>query len=380
MKKSVILLAALMPFIMFSCKDPDNGKREQGSTEIVGSSGKTLVKKMVAKGTIAYHDNDEEDGYYDYYRDKGSHKVDATLTFTYADGLMSRISGSGTFASVEDEEWALEGEAVKYHGESNANGNGNMSFTYKGDVVSVAMSAQGKISEKYTYEPDRYGDNDEWSNEGNFTGEYTLNMENGAAVSGRGTFRSDDGSSTTDKVKFEYDANNQLTKIYYEGDYEDRTEFKWENGNMVKMGWYYDYKSGRKHSAKRFFAPKKAKAAKVGVEWEDEYRVEYSSKENKSNLDFASLIFTYMSGFPEQAISVFGFAGKESKNLPSRIYEMDEEWNEQTGEYEEVERLLLAIDYDFNGDGTVKRLKLSSPVYSEEEGVDTATATINLEY
>lgn len=377
MKKSVFLLAALLPFVMVSCEKP-----EKGSDEVSGISGKMLVKKMTAKGMLSYHNNDDEDGYFDYYKSQSSQKIDAAFTFTYADGKMSRLSTSGTYAYVYDKEYSYNGEVRKTHEETNANGNGNLAFTHNGDVVNVKIDANGKVSGKYDKDPDEDDENNEYLEEGSISGDYTLNMSKGAAVSGQGTFKGDDGSYTTDKIKFEYDNNNQLTSLYYDGEYEYRTEFKWENGNMVNIGYYDDddyYKAGKKHYA-RFFGKKKAKVAKSGrIEWNDWMRVEYSSKENKSNIDFARIIFAYMGGNYEQAIGVFGFLGKESKNLPSKIYFIDEDWNEETGEYEEEKELVLSFEYEFNGNGTVKKIKLSSP-YMEDDGYDKATATIELEY
>ena len=376
-----MLWAACLPFIMVSCDKPEKGNAENGSTEIAGASGKMLVKKMTAKGTLAYQDNSGNGSWKS--EEKETTKVDATLTFTYADGKMSRLSAFGNYANVYDSEDSYNGEVEKYHYECEGSGNGNLAFTYNGDVIKVTVSAQGKIAETETNEPDsdeNYSDMEE----GSISGDYTLNMSNGAAVSGQGTFKGDDGSYTTDKVKFEYDNNNQLTSLYYDGEYEYRTEFKWENGNMVNVGWYDnddDYKkAGKKHHARMPFGKKRAKAAKSGsIEWNDYYRVEYSSKENKSNIDFAGIIFTYLGGYYEQTIGVFGFLGKESKNLPSKIYVVDEDWNEETGEYETEDFLYLSLEYEFNGNGTVKKIKLSSPELLNED-YDTATATIELEY
>ncbi len=373
MKKHILLLAVLVPFVMVSCKEPD-----QGSDEIVGASGKMLVKKMTAKGTLAYHDNDDEDGYYDYYKGTSSTKVDATFTFTYSDGLMKRMSGSGAYVNVHDSEYAYNGKVKKHHCEDNYSGKGNVSFTYKGDVMDLGITAQGETSGKYIDEPDEYDENEEWSENGSFSGNYVLNMENGAAVSGQGTFNGDRGTQSTDKIKFEYDNADQLARIYYDGEYEYRTEFKWENGNMVNIGWYDDYKAGRKHPVKMPLGKKKGRAAKSGsIEWYDGLRVVYSSKENKSNIDIARIIFTYLAEYPEVGLGVCGFTGKESKNLPSKVYYIDEDWNEETQEYEETEEVYLSFEYEFNGNGTVKKIKLSSPVY---EDADKATATIEFEY
>lgn len=375
MKKIILLLAALLPFVMVSCEKP-----EKGSDDVVGTSGKMLVKKMTAKGTLASHDNDDDDGYYDYYRSQSSQKIDATFTFAYADGKMSRLSASGSYANVYDEEQSYNGNVVKNHEEENFSGKGKVSFTYNGDVMDLGITVQGESSGKDIYEPDRYDENEEWSESGSLSGNYILNMENGIAVSGKGTFKSDEGTYTTDKIKFGYDNSDQLTSLYYEGEYEYRTEIKWQNGNMVNVGWYDDddYKAGKKHPIMRPLGKKRAKAAKSGsIVWHDWLRVEYSSKENKSNIDISRIIFTYLAtDYPEMGIGVFGFLGKESKNLPSKVYANGEDWNEETGEYEEKEVEYLSFDYEFNKDGAVKKIKISSPV----EGYDKANATIEFEY
>ena len=382
MKKLIILLAACLPFVMVSCDKPEKGNAENGSTEIAGMSGKSLVKKMTAKGTLAYYYNDDEDGYYDYDKCQASGKADATFTFTYAEGLMTRLSASGGYTYVSDREFSYNGDVEKQYYEDNASGNGNLAFTYNGDVVNVKIEANGKVSGKYENDPDEYDENHAYMEEGSISGDYTLNMSNGAAVSGQGIFKGDGGSYTTDKVKFEYDNNNQLISLYYDGEYEYRTEFKWENGNMVNVGYYYDdddYKAGRKRHVRMPFGKEKAKVTKSGsIEWNDHYRVEYSTKENKGNIDLARILFVYIGEYYEQAIGVFGFLGKESKNLPSKIYCINEEWNEEKGEYEKEEVVFLSIEYDFNGNGTVKRIKISSPTMTEEE-YDT-TATIEFEY
>ncbi|MDE5574705.1 MAG: hypothetical protein K2I87_03215, partial [Bacteroidales bacterium] len=366
--------------VMVSCDKPEKGNAENGSTEITGASGKMLVKKMTAKGTLVYNYNDDDD-YYDYDKTQASGKADATFTFTYADGRMTRLSASGGYTYVSDREFSHNGEVQKQYYEDNASGSGNLAFTYNGDVVNVKIDANGKVSGKRDNGPDENDDNYVWLEEGNISGDYTLNMSNGAAVSGQGTFKEDGGSYTTDKVKFEYDNNNQLTSLYYEGEYEYRTEFKWENGNMVNVGWYDDddYKKAGKRHNRMPFGKKQAKAAKSSsIEWNDRYRVEYSTKENKGNIDLARILFVYMGEYYEQFIGVFGFLGKESKNLPSKIYFTNDEWNEETGEYEKEEVVFLSMEYDFNGNGTVKRIKISCPTMTEEE-YDT-TATIEFEY
>lgn len=377
MKKRFLLLAALMPFIMVSCENSGNGDGDEGNKEITGIAGKTLVKKMSIKGSYAYVNNDDEDGYYDYWKSKETTTVDATMKFTYSDGLMSGIAASGSYNSVYDRENSYNGSVEKVHEEYNYSGNGNMAFTYKDSEAGIDVTAQGRSWGKDIYEPDEYDENDEWDESGKVKGTYILNMENGAAVSGKGSFKTDDNDFTTDKIVFKYNLDDQLTKIYYEGDYEDRVEFKWENGNIVNVGWEYDYyKSGKKKRAPMFRDKKKAKAGK-SIEWEDYFRVEYSDRENKCNIDFAYLVFCYAGLMSyEQFIGAFGFCGKESKNLPSKIYCMNEEWDENTEDYVEVEELLLELKYDFNGDGTVKRITVSYPM----DGEGDVKGTIDLSY
>ena len=359
MKKSILLLAALMPFVMFSC---EKEKAEKGNGDIIGSDGKYLVKKMTMKGTIEYNG----DGI-DYEKYTSSQKVDATLKFSYTEGKMSRLEASGTYGVWQD---FVEYYGGKRYEEDNWKGNGNIKFTYKDNRVAAEITAQGRVWETYIEEGDNEN-NETWEEQGSLSGTYTLSMDDGIAISGSGTFKSGAGrgSYTTDKIKFGYDDAGQLTRVYYEGEDEDRTEFKWENGNIVNIGWYYDddyyYKKGSKSIIRSLFDKKKTKAAKSGsVEWANWLRVEYSNQENKSNIDFARLIFTYLGGYAESGIGVFGFLGKECKNLPSKLYIDDE--------------LFFSCEYEFNGNEAVTQIKLVAGDYFGDP--ETAKATINIEY
>ncbi|MCM1042126.1 MAG: hypothetical protein NC396_06855 [Bacteroides sp.] len=370
MKKCVLLLAACVPFVMFSCKESENGDGEKGGSQIAGSDGKTLVAKMTVKGSLTSAYVEDEYGY--SYSSKTTTKADLKMNFSYSDGVMKKLTASGDYSTTHNCTETGEGESYKHHSEDNASGNGNMTFSYKGDVVSVEISGSGKVEGKEVYDPDEYDENESYSESGSMSGNYTLNMEKGAAVSGQGTIKLDNESYSLNKIKYEYDNAGQLVKIYYDGDYnEDRVEFEWKNGNIVNVGYYYndDYKSGKKHHSK---ANGKFKAAKAGsMDWSD-LHVEYSDKENNSNIDFAYLVFSYggMLSY-EQFVGVFGFLGKTSKNLPAKVsyvYEDDDET------YEDV---YAEIEYTFYDNGNVKRVKITSPLIDED---GNGSVTIDLEY
>ena len=363
MKKSVLLLAALMPFVMFSC---EKEKAEKGSDDIVGSDGKYLVKKMTFQGTLggnyAYTDN----------RGKLTQKVDATLNFSYIKGKMSRLDASGTYSYVDDWEEFYEGNTTKYYDEENYKGNGNIKFAYKDDRVEAKITAQGRVWGTYIDEGGNEN-NRTWEEQGSLSGTYTFSMDDGIAISGCGTFKEDANSESynTDEIKFGYDDNEQLTSVHYADD-DGRMEFKWKDGNIENIGWFYDddyyYKKGSKSIIRSLLAKKKTPMTKFGsVGWENWVRVEYSPKENKSNIDFSRLIFAYISGeYVESNIGVFGFTGKESKNLPSTVYVDDEP--------------ALSFEYEFNRNGAVTRIKLIAGPYFDNVELEIATATINIEY
>ena len=207
-------------------------------------------------------------------------------------------------------------------------------------------------------------------------------------------FVSEEESSDEWLVNFEY-ADNFLTRVAvpYEGmDASYGLEFGWENGNIVRVGSYDEYVKGSKKSPAqnrrngktdlgtamtRLMFPlcgilsssdRGHGSTKKSVDWYADYHMEYTSHENKSNVDIASLAWTILGGIvdPSQFVGVFGFTGTMSKNLPESLYEDDEYEPDGRWDYGRVE-------YVLDADGLMEKVTVF-----DEEG--NRVGTISFEY
>ncbi len=359
MRKNAFVLSVLaLALAVVGCK-PRHDDPETGSNDVAGSAGKSLVKKM----EIRVFDQDTVDDY----------EVDgsATLSFSYEEGRLASITGTGEYEYRDD-----------YDVET-MTGTATVGFEYAGEKIDVSLSLDATVD----YGPDG---TDHASGRG--TMELQMNADK-AVASSRTLFGSGD---VLDEylVGFEY-TDKYLTRLVvpYWPDLTAESyglEYGWENGNIVRVGSYDDYGYG-KHSAKgddegrlslqdcmvRLMFPLAGilsspgdvrNEAKSAVDWYDDYHLVYTAQENKSNLDFASLVWTFCGGIADysQFLGVLGFTGTMSRNLPESLYEDDEYEPDGRWEYGRVE-------YTFNNQDLVTDMR----VYDEE---GEQLGTIRLSY
>lgn len=381
MKKNAFLLPLLaLAVALVGCKPTPEKNSDTGSDDVAGSAGKSLVKKMVV--TAAYTDTAYDEEY------DGS----ATLNFAYEEGRLASITGTGEYVyrymdysepdPVNPEGNAKAEESVWM--EDKTSGTATVGFTYDGEKVNVSLSMDATYDEA-GYGPEHYSG----------TGTMALQMNADKAVSSaRSKFVSEEESSDEWLVNFEY-ADNSLTRVAvpYEGmDASYGLEFGWENGNIVRVGSYDEYVKGSKKSPAQNRMSGKTDlgtamtrlmfplcgilsssdrghgSTKKSVDWYADYHMEYTSHENKSNVDIASLAWTILGGIvdPSQFVGVFGFTGTMSKNLPESLYEDDEYEPDGRWDYGRVE-------YVLDADGLMEKVTVF-----DEEG--NQVGTISFEY
>lgn len=372
----LFMFAGILSLAMVGCK-PTEEDPGTGSSDVAGSAGKILVRKMVV--TAAYTDTvyDEE---YD-----GS----ATLNFAYDEGRLASITGTGEFVYryMDYSEPPLNPESKAEEGvwmEDKTSGTATVGFAYDGEKVDVSLSMDA------TYDEEGYG-----PEHSSGTGTMALQMNADKAVSSaRSKFVSEGEYSDELLVNFEY-ADNFLTRVAvpYEGmDHASYgLEFGWKSGNIVRVGSYDDAYLNKKSPARgrmngetdygvamvRLMFPlsgilashdRQQARAKEDVDWYSDYHMEYTSHENKTNVDIASLAWTILGGIvdPSQFVGVFGFTGTMSKNLPESLYEDDEYESDGRWEYGRVE-------YALDADGLVEKIIVF-------DGEDQQVGTISFEY
>ena len=371
MKKNAFLLPILtLAVALVGCKPTTEDNSDTGSDDVAGSAGKSLVRKMVV--TAAYTDTvyDEE---YD-----GS----ATLNFAYDEGRLASITGTGEFVYryMDYSEPPLNPESKAEEGvwmEDKTSGTATVGFAYDGENVNVSLSLDA------TYDEEGYG-----PEHASGTGTMALQMNADKAVSSaRSKFVSEEESSDEWLVNFEY-ADNFLTEGM---DASYGLEFGWESGNIVRVGSYDDAYLNKKSPARgrvngetdlgtamtRLMFPlcgilsssdRGHGSTKESVDWYSDYHMEYTSHENKANVDIASLAWTIFGGVvdPSQFLGVFGFTGTMGKNLPESLYADDEYEPDGRWDYGRVE-------YVLNADGLVEKLTVF-------EGEGQQVGTISFEY
>ena len=381
MKKNAFLLPLLaLAVALVGCKPTPEKNSDTGSDDVAGSAGKSLVKKMVV--TAAYTDTAYDEEY------DGS----ATLNFAYEEGRLASITGTGEYVYryMDYSEPPLNPESKAEEGvwmEDKTSGTATVGFAYDGENVNVSLSMDATYDEA-GYGPEHYSG----------TGTMALQMNADKAVSSaRSKFVSEEESSDEWLVNFEY-ADNFLTRVAvpYEGmDASYGLEFGWENGNIVRVGSYDEYVKGSKKSPAqnrrngktdlgtamtRLMFPlcgilssssssdRGHGSTKKSVDWYADYHMEYTSHENKSNVDIASLAWTILGGIvdPSQFVGVFGFTGIMSKNLPESLYEDDEYEPDGRWDYGRVE-------YVLDADGLMEKVTVF-----DEEG--NRVGTISFEY
>lgn len=377
MKKNAFLLPILtLAVALVGCKPTTEDNSDTGSDDVAGSAGKSLVRKMVV--TAAYTDTvyDEE---YD-----GS----ATLNFAYDEGRLASITGTGEFVYryMDYSEPPLNPESKAEEGvwmEDKTSGTATVGFAYDGENVNVSLSLDA------TYDEEGYG-----PEHASGTGTMALQMNADKAVSSaRSKFVSEGEYSDEFLVNFEY-ADNFLTRVavpYEDMDASYGLEFGWESGNIVRVGSYDDAYLNKKSPARgrvngetdlgtamtRLMFPlcgilsssdRGHGSTKESVDWYSDYHMEYTSHENKANVDIASLAWTIFGGVvdPSQFLGVFGFTGTMGKNLPESLYADDEYEPDGRWDYGRVE-------YVLNADGLVEKLTVF-------DGEDQQVGTISFEY
>ena len=267
--------------------------------------------------------------------------------------------------------------------EDKTSGTATVGFAYDGENVNVSLSLDA------TYDEEGYG-----PEHASGTGTMALQMNADKAVSSaRSKFVSEGEYSDEFLVNFEY-ADNFLTRVAvpYEGmDASYGLEFGWESGNIVRVGSYDDAYLNKKSPARgrvngetdlgtamtRLMFPlcgilsssdRGHGSTKESVDWYSDYHMEYTSHENKANVDIASLAWTIFGGVvdPSQFLGVFGFTGTMGKNLPESLYADDEYEPDGRWDYGRVE-------YVLNADGLVEKLTVF-------EGEGQQVGTISFEY
>lgn len=380
MKKNAFLLPLLvLAMALIGCKPTPEKNSDTGSDDVAGSAGKSLVKKMVV--TAAYTDTAYDEEY------DGS----ATLNFAYEEGRLASITGTGEYVyrymdysepdPVNPEGNAKAEESVWM--EDKTSGTATVGFTYDGEKVNVSLSMDATYDEA-GYGPEHYSG----------TGTMALQMNADKAVSSaRSKFVSEEESSDELLVNFEYSNEYlQYSVIPYDNEqgYAYGNAYEWSDGNLVRMGSHDDYtnkKSGAETSfslakMSRLFFPLSGVWAKNQgfdarkdrhVHWDLVSRMEYTTQENKSNVDFAFLTWLCYEGAedPAEFLGALGFTGKMSKNLPLSLYEYA---TTDDFEIDPNERYEYGhVEYTFNDQDLVTHIRVLG-----EEG--ELLGTISFEY
>ncbi len=373
MKKSIISLAFVMPLVFMGCGEDVDKKAEKGGDSFAGSAGKSLVKKLTVRGNLV-----QESQYPDGDYEKKSDKIDATLNIVYDKGRMKQILADGDYRYTYDSKDGYGEE----HGEIDGKGDGKMEFVYKGDTVVLKGDVNASFTQKVV-EKDEDGimtDKHEERRSALGSGEYSYKLQDKVVVSGNGSFRmASDPETGRERFTCTYDDLGQLASVRDSDDPEYKIGYEWKDGNIVGMVWEWnENKSFMRKLFRNLVSEKNPKAAKAVSDWiiDDDMKVEYSGKENKCNVDFIYLMAClYEPMAAGQFIGVFGFMGKESKNLPARILTRDEKWNDQTGVYEYGEwKEYLKFEYSFTDGGLVKKIKVKK-VEKDVDGYGTEIET-----
>lgn len=316
MKKITLIWAALFALALTGCNESSDP--QEGNETVVGIAGKTLVTKISIKRD---HKEEGSSSYQDWTWTE-TEKVDGTLNFSYKDGKLTAMSGDVAYHYFYEEN--DEGEYDKE--EVDGNGSISVKFSYQGSDMLM----------------DFYANTSANGTTAGISGDYVFKMNASNAIqSGKGTLGSDE-----EEIICTYDEADYLQSRWYDDDMDDKIDFKWSDGNLVQYGWYWNYEK------KQLKSPLLRKMKQKGVRWED-VGIRYSSKDNKSNLDFAYVCFLF--GLDPEGIGellgMLGFMGKESKNLPDAIYYEDEDF--------------YTFKYKFNNDGLVTQMEIMDVEYNE---------------
>lgn len=344
MKKITLIWAALFALALTGCKESSDP--EQGNSEVAGVAGRSLVSKITYKADFVDEDDDDE---YGDGKSKETVKMRASIKFSYKNGLLARLAAEGSYNSLY-EDW-YGGEYFKE--EDKVEGSADMDFTYNGAALtkvdfSVTGTADGTAA--------------------TVSGSYTFKTNDAKALvmgSGKVSLISE---WYAEEFQCGYDQNDYLMYIEY-NESGDRTQFEWTDGNLSKIGW-----SGPEKKTMRDMCSFIRKRHPQGKDtrWSG-YRVDYSEKENKTNIDFAyiAMVNLYeMEGMAE-SFGFLGFMGKESKNLPAAVYY----------DYSDGERdLCCKFKYSFNSEGLVKSVEVLYFYYDYDEGRDIEESLFSVKF
>lgn len=179
-----------------------------------------------------------------------------------------------------------------------------------------------------------------------------------------------------------YDSAIQLVKAECVETYDGSllvNEFYWENGNVVAMRYdYIDNTSSKMQGKKKAWpgfsgllkASGRNREKAVPAGW-DPIGFEYSSEENKTNLDLSFLLAMMSYGLNDYSdlLGVFGFYGKMNKNLPDRTTE-DSEIGEVT---------MFSMEYEKENSGLLQKITVKGTDISDP-GTPVAIGTITFTY
>ncbi len=336
------MFAGILSLAMVGCKpteDPDTG-----SSDVAGSAGKSLVKKIVVELEDASVDADY------------SVNATATLNFTYDEGRLATISGNGNYAGKYTEPGYEEGYE--------ASGSANVGLAYDGDRIDLTISLTGTATDSY--------DGSTQTVQVSASGTSRLQLNADKALETATTSFMYEGETEKMLVGYEYENKYLSRSIIPYGDAFGGSSYGntyvWTDGNMTGMDYFDDADAYKKEEASslgrfgRVFFPLagvwggQTSMVDMSKSGTDNVEMVYSERLNKTNVDFAMLTWLLYWG-PEdytEFLGVFGFTGTMSKNLPVELYERDDYDNEryQVGH----------VEYTFNDNDLVTGIT----VFNEE--------------
>lgn len=288
---------------------------KKGSDDNVGTEGKFLVKSMVIELNPSV------------YESEADYRMDMTVDFDYTGGRLASVKADGRIYEGNDYYTDLEA---------------NLSFAYNGDRVAASYGSTISDSDGFTdrMEP------------------MSVAMMYGANKAIASTrYNTEEGEKGSDIT---YDSYDQLvqTQDCYGRKYTNK--FYWEDENVVALDFWYDesqYMSGslpEKNAGRMGWEQWKGlhsliadsrPGKRIESEWE-KVVFEYSDEKNGINIDFSYFLNMLAFGANDMTdyLGIFGFYGKMSKNLPSKLN------NDGT--------LDFYFEYDMGASGKVKKAKL----------------------
>lgn len=224
---------------------------------------------------------------------------------------------------------------------------GHDSYSYNADGLPTSW---GWGSYSISYDPQRLS----YSDRENY--DFTLNGAGYfSAVSG--TYE-DEYRKGSYRATFSYDGSGHLVKVSESGSetyYEDGEKYTetgsattiltWTNGNLTKVEWKYSGNDdGDKYSGTETYT--------------FDYDGDYANPLGQFSHSL-TYVYDFMDGCEDLAF--FGFYGKSSKQLPSKI---TEKWTETDSEGTYSDTDIYTASYTFNGNGTLKTEKFMYFTYS----------------